>query len=90
MAAIELNQHVGCLSGIQLGGQFLLAAGLSNFTGTWWTGEVCVSKPCFASVGKKAPASRISGRMRSGVAGLDWLRKQGHQGGNVRSLYMSI
>ncbi|GMH35853.1 hypothetical protein BSKO_03721 [Bryopsis sp. KO-2023] len=75
MASIFLDNCVDSLSGVTVGDRFLLAAGLSNFTGRWWTGEVSVLEPTRS--GSEKAWTRGSGRLRCGVSGVDWLRNTG-------------
>lgn len=76
--ALNLGLPIGCLAAAPgTDGDQLLAAGLSQFVGRYWTGEIVL-----LSVGAGSTALVTLGKssLRAGVAGLGWLPAQAGTG----------
>ena len=77
---MELNVGlpIGCLAATHGGsGGTLLAAGLSQFVGRYWTGEIVIAS-CSGDCSELTALGTSS--LRAGVAGLAWLSADGDLG----------
>ena len=76
--ALNDGLPIGCLAAV-LGtdGDQLLAAGLTQFVGRYWTGEVVLLS---AAAGSTALVTLGKSSLRAGVAGLGWLPVQAGTG----------
>ena len=73
--ALQLGLPIGCMAATQdCSGGTVLAAGLSQFVGRYWTGEIVL-----ASTSSTCDELVLLGKssLRAGVAGLGWLPAQG-------------
>ena len=76
--ALNLGLPIGCLAAAPgTDGDQLLAAGLSQFVGRYWTGEIVLLS---VSAGSTAPVTLGKSSLRAGVAGLGWLPVQAGTG----------
>ncbi len=76
--ALNVGLPIGCLAATPgTDGDQLLAAGLTQFVGRYWTGEVVLLS---AAVGSTALVTLGKSSLRAGVAGLGWLPVQSGTG----------
>jgi hypothetical protein len=76
--ALNVGLPIGCLAAIPgTDGDQLLAAGLTQFVGRYWTGEVVLLS---VAAGSTALVTLGKSSLRAGVAGLSWLPVQAGTG----------